>query len=96
MTVGELICKLKEYSLGELGSFFSKKGDEEYVRLVSWGKDRVFLPPHGERRLTKSELITQLEQYCSVESKVFFLTQANEVAPINIVELDGEGSLIGD
>jgi hypothetical protein len=87
MTVGELICELKKYGISDLCRFFSKKGDKEHVKLVSWDKKRVYLTPHGELRLSNGELIRQLEECCSVEFKVYFLTMANEVAPISSIDV---------
>ena len=90
MTVGEMICELKKYNTKDLCRFFSKQGDEEKVRLVCWDNKRVYLTPHGERRLLIGELIMQLDAWCSVDFKVCFLTQANEVAKIRSLDVSDD------
>ena len=85
MTVGEMICELKKYNQKSIGRFFSKQGHEEKVRLVCWDSKRVYLTPHGQRRLLIGEMIMQMEA-CSVDFRVYFLTQANKVAKIRSLD----------
>ncbi len=90
MTVGELLSELKKYHPKSIGRFFSKQGDEEQVRMVCWDEKRVYLTPHGRRRLLIGELIMQLEAWCAVDFKVCFLTQANKVAKIRSLDVSDD------
>ena len=89
MTVGEMIDELRKYGPRDLCRFFSKNGDEEFVRLVCWAKGRVFLTPHGERILTNSDLI-KLFQESDFKAHVYFLTQANEVTKISSLDVSDD------
>jgi hypothetical protein len=98
MTVGEMIDELKKYDQLMPIMFVSNSDEEGFVRLILIDDLRisnVFLAPHGGCCLLVCELAGRLSELDGFSgSEVFFLTQANEVAPVYRVSVSVEDEFV--